>query len=133
MLASVVAVAAGQTATDARAQSSDEALREVTQAFVTADASRLTAVSTTTVDIALLGSSRQYSNRQATLIMRSFFREYPPESFRIVDFTKTGRGWFIEAAYVAKDRAAPLTVYLRLRLGKSGWLVREVLIEEERE
>lgn len=117
----------------AHAQSSDEALRQVSQAFVTADARRLAAISTSTVNVGLLGSPRSYSRSQATLLMREFFRENRPESFEVVDFTKTGRGWFIQASYVTKDRAAPLTVYLRLRLGESGWSVKEVLIEEERE
>lgn len=115
------------------AQSSDEALRELSQAFVTADARRLAGISTSTVNLGLLASPRSYSRRQATLMLREFFRENRPESFQVVDFTKTGRGWFIEASYVTKDRAAPLTVYLRLRLGEPGWLVKEVLIEEERE
>lgn len=128
-----VLLAAAPCATTVTAQTSDEALKELTQAFSTADAGRLAGISTSTLDLALLGSARSYSRRQATLMMRSFFREYPPESFRIADFTKTGRGWFIEAVYVTKDRLVPFRVYIRLRLDERGWLVRDLTIEENRE
>ncbi|NNF03592.1 MAG: DUF4783 domain-containing protein [Rhodothermales bacterium] len=132
-LAGVLFLSAGPGVSGTLAQTSDEALRELTRSFVTADAARLGGLFTPTVDLAILRSSRQYSRRQATLMMRSFFREHPPQSFRVTDFTKTGRGWFIEAVYGTNDRPAPFRVYVRLRLDDRGWLIRDIMIEEERE
>jgi hypothetical protein len=117
----------------AASQTSDEALRRLTKAFATSDADALIEMATTRVDIALLGSSREFSRSQATLLMRSFFRENRAESFHVDDFTKTGRGWFIEASYATRNRLRPFRVYVRLRLGETGWLVREIMIEEARE
>lgn len=94
-----------------------------------ADAATLAQQSAPTVEIALFGESKRYSRSHATLLMRSFFAEWPPESFELVDFTKTSTGWFMEGRY-ATTRGDDLRFYVRLRLTDGTWLIRELLIEE---
>ena len=99
-------------------------------AVMQADGAALSRMSAATVDIALFGESKRYSRSQAALLLRSFFEDYPPLEFEISDFTKTATGWFMEGSYSTRGDARPLRVYIRLRRHDTGWLVRELLIEE---
>lgn len=114
----------------ARAQDSNQVMQALRAAVMQADAVELSRMSAPTVEIALFGESKRYSRSQAVLLLRSFFEEYPPWEFEISDFTKTATGWFMEGSYATGDDARRLRVYIRLRRHDSGWLVRELLIEE---
>ncbi|MEQ9103971.1 MAG: DUF4783 domain-containing protein [Rhodothermales bacterium] len=113
----------------ARAQDSNQVLQEFRAAVLQADAAALARQAAPTVEIALFGESKRYSRSQATLLLRTFFSDWPPDTFRLVDFTKTTSGWFLEGHYatVAGDE---LRFYVRMRLTDGRWLIRELLIEE---
>lgn len=113
-----------------RAQDSNQVMHSLRAAVMQADATALSSMSAATVDIALFGESKRYSRSQAALLLRSFFEDYPPLEFEISDFTKTASGWFMEGSYSTGDDARLLRVYVRLRRHDTGWLVRELLIEE---
>lgn len=81
------------------------------------------------VEIAMFGAARFYSKGQASLLMKQFFEDYPPAGFAINDFTKTTNGWFMEADITVKESKRRIRAYIRLRKDRSGWKIREILIE----
>jgi hypothetical protein len=113
----------------ARAQDSNQVIQELRAAVLQADAEALARQAAPTVEIALFGESKRYSRSQATLLLRSFFSDWPPDTFRLIDFTKTTSGWFLEGHYAAEG-GEELRFYVRMRLTDGRWLIRELLIEE---
>lgn len=105
-------------------------LQDIRSAFMSANAAALTDHAAPTVEIALFGASKRYSRSQATLLLRSFFNDWPPLDFRLADFTKTSSGWFMEGHYDTEADKSGLRVYIRLRNTGQQWLIRELLIEE---
>lgn len=111
------------------AQDSNQVLQEFRAAVLQSDATALARQAAPTIEIALFGESKRYSRSQATLLLRSFFAEWPPESFQLVDFTKTSSGWFMEGHCIT-TAGDDLRFYVRMRLTEGRWLIRELLIEE---
>ena len=115
------------------AQSSEQVLNQLKSSIMSADAVGLAEQTMNSVEIAQFGEGRYYSRGQATLLLRSFFKEYPPKDFKIVGSTRTPGAWFIEGIYHSKKALKPLRIYIRLRIAEGTWKVREFLIEESDE
>jgi len=118
----------------ANAQSSSLAQQEIMlrlkSSIMAADASALADETVYSVEIALFGEARYYSRGQATLLLKTFFDEYPPLDFDIEKLTRTPTAGFLEATYVTSKSEAPLRMYVRLRIAAGQWKIRELLIEE---
>lgn len=113
-----------------QAQSREQVLAEIRASMMSADAVGLARQTVNSVEIALFGEGRFYSRGQATLLLKEFFSEFPPDDFRIVNFTQTPTAWFLEGAYQTKASKKPIPIFMRLRGSKGVWKIRELLIEE---
>lgn len=115
------------------AQTSDQVLNQLKSAIMSADAAGLAQQTMNSVEIAQFGEGRYYSRGQATLLLKGFFKEYPPQNFNVVGSTQTPGAWFIEGVYTTKNSGPTLRIYIRLRVSEGTWKVREFLIEESDE
>ena len=115
------------------AQTSDQVLSQLKASIMAADAVGLVEQTMNSVEIAQFGEGRYYSKGQATLLLRGFFKEYPPQSFNVVGSKRNTGAWFIEGVYTTKNRRQKLRIYIRLRVSEGTWKVREFLIEESDE
>ena len=111
-------------------QSSDQVLSQLKASIMAADAVGLAQQTMNSVEIAQFGEGRYYSRGQATLLLKGFFKDYPPKNFSVVGSTKTPGAWFIEGVYSSKNKDEVLRIYIRLRVSEGTWKVREFLIEE---
>ena len=116
--------------TTVSAQSSDMVLNQIKSSILAADARGLSEQTVYSVEIGLFGAGRYYSQAQATLLLKEFFKEYPPKDFRVTGSTKTPGAWFIEGQYDSTASDSPLRMYIRLRVTEGTWKVREFLVEE---
>jgi len=117
----------------ADAQSSERVLGQLKASIMAADAVGLAQQTMNSVEIAQFGEGRYYSRGQATLLLKGFFKDYPPEDFEVVASTRTPGAWFVEGAYTTKGSASKLKIYIRLRIAEGTWKVREFLIEDSDE
>jgi len=77
-----------------------------------------------------MGEGRYYSRGQATLLLRDFLEEYPPQSFSVDRFTRTPTAGFVEASYSVQDSDVRLEWMIRYRIQGGQWRIRELVIEE---
>ncbi len=113
-----------------QAQSREQVLSEIRASMMSADAVGLARQTVSSVEIALFGEGRFYSRGQATLLLKEFFSDFPPDEFKIVNFTQTPSAWFLEGAYQTKASKTPIPIFMRLRGSNGVWKIRELLIEE---
>lgn len=111
------------------AQISDQVLSQLKSSILAADAAGLAEQTMYSVEIAIFGEGRFYSQGQATLLLKSFFKEYPPDTFEIVGSRRTPGAWFIEGEYGSESSETMIRMYIRLRINAGTWKVREILIE----
>ncbi|MDA1028178.1 MAG: DUF4783 domain-containing protein [Bacteroidetes bacterium] len=111
------------------AQATDQLLGELKASILAADAVGIAGQTMNSVEIVQFGEGRFYSRSQATLLLKSFFKDYPPHDFKIISSTKSSGAWFIEGLYSPKKATEKLSFYLRLRVAEGGWKIREFLIE----
>jgi len=114
-------------------QSGNQVLNQLKSSILSADAVGLAEQTMHSVEIALFGEGRYYSRGQATLLLKGFFKDYPPQNFKIVSTTRTPGAWFIEGVYSTKKSSSDLRIYIRLRIAQGTWRVREFLVEESNE
>jgi len=109
---------------------SEEAINRLRAAVMSADAAGITSESAATMEIVLMGEGRYYSRGQATLLLRDFLEEYPPQSFSVDRFTRTPTAGFVEASYSVQDSDVRLEWMIRYRIQGGQWRIRELVIEE---
>lgn len=107
-------------------QEGDEVLRGVREALEKGDAEQLMEASGERIDLTVFGVSELLSRSQASYVVRAFFAEYPPSAVRLIDTSESDGNWFASAEYSYESGTVPLSVYLRLRRGSSGWELREL-------
>lgn len=112
------------------AQTGDIVLSQIKSAILSADAAGLADQTLYSVEIGLFGVGRYYSKGQATLLLKSFFSDFPLEDFSVTGSTRTPGAWFVEGKYLSKSAEKPIRIYIRLRVSDGTWKVREFLVEE---
>lgn len=106
-----------------------EVLEEIRSALERGDAGRLVEHGSERIDVTIFGTSELLSRSQATYVIRSFLREYPPSDVRIIDTSSADGHWFASAGYRHQGSAAPFSVYVRLRQGSERWELRELRVD----
>lgn len=102
------------------------ALEEIRMALSLGDVERLVERLGPRIDLTLFGTNELLSRSQARYVVKSFFAEYPPIAVDLIDTTESDGNWFASAGYWYETGTAPMSVYLRLRLGSAGWELREL-------
>ena len=90
------------------AQTGDIVLSQIKSAILSADAAGLADQTLYSVEIGLFGVGRYYSKGQATLLLKSFFSDFPPEDFSVTGSTRTPGAWFVEGNTFLNQLKSPL-------------------------
>lgn len=110
---------------------SDETVARVTAAFEAADSDALLDLTTARVEVILLGQGARYSRGQAALILRDFFRRYPPDRVVLSERSTAGDGCAAMGRYWSGNSSAPFTLYVGFRVGgeDEAWMLEAIRIE----
>lgn len=107
----------------------DDHSEKITSAIRTSNATVLADYFNSTVDLGLPDNDNSYSASQGEMIMKDFFRKYPPESFEVLQKGDTDPdNRFIIGAY--KSRSKEFRVYIHLRKEKPGFRIHKIKFEE---
>ncbi len=129
LLAIALCCAVGPSRADA--QDREATTRALEKAMRSADVKALIGRMSDRVGVAVFGASREYSKTQAEYVLRDFFSEYPPESFRVNQSSETDQGAFLAGVYASTRYDKDIDVYMRLRERGGRWELREVIIRTE--
>jgi hypothetical protein len=115
---------------DFRLVAQDDPMDRIVSAIQKSDARSLSTHFNATVDLGLPENDNSYSASQGEMIMKDFFRKYPPQSFEIIQKGTTDP----DSRYaigVYKTASAEFKVYIHLRKAKSGYLIHKIKFEEK--
>lgn len=124
-----------QEVDDAPPEPSDERVATVTEAFEQGDCDTLLDLTAPRVEIVLLGQGARYSRGQASLILRDFFRRYPPDRVELSERSATGDGRAAMGRYWSGNSSAPFALYVGFRVspaeegGEDEWTLEAIRIE----
>jgi hypothetical protein len=113
------------------AQDKDDLLDPVIKTIREADASALAAYFNATVELKLPGHENSYSASQGEMIMKDFFKKYPPESLTIIQKGNTDAN---SRFAICNYRAANLQyqVYLYMKKENDKFLIQKLTFEEKK-
>jgi hypothetical protein len=108
----------------------DEAVARVTAAFEEGDSDALLALTAARVEIVFLGQGARYSRGQAALVLRDFFRRYPPERVELSERSSAGDGCAAMGRYWSGNSSAPFALYVGFRVsGDEAYTLEAIRIE----
>ena len=94
----------------------DERVAVIMEAFEEGDCDALLDLTALRVEIVLLGQGARYSRGQASLILRDFFRRYPPERVELSERSIAGDGRAAMGRYWSGNSSAPFALYVGFRI-----------------
>lgn len=107
----------------------DNAFDQIIKAIEESDAKSLSAHFSTTIELRLPGNENTYSSSQAEMIMKDFFKRYPPDTFKTVQEGSTEEtSKFAICSYISGSRQ--FQVYLYLKREKDQFLLQKIKFEE---
>lgn len=115
---------------DIRSRSQEDAIGRLRASVMAADAATLASQAAPTVEIILFGEGASYSRGQATLILKQFFEENPPQDFRIERRTRTSTAAFTEGSMRVRGSERIVTWMVRYAVQNGSWRIRELHVEE---
>jgi hypothetical protein len=107
---------AAQEAEEPPSDPTDERVALVIEAFEEGDCDALLDLTTWRLEIVLLGQGARYSRGQASLILRDFFRRYPPDRVELSERSTTADGRAAMGRYWSGNSSAPFTLYVGFRV-----------------
>ncbi|HLT46532.1 MAG TPA: DUF4783 domain-containing protein [Rubricoccaceae bacterium] len=114
----------------------DERVAAVTEAFAEGDCDALLDLTASRVEIVLLGHGARYSRGQASLVLRDFFRRYPPDRVELSERSVAGDGRAAMGRYWSGNSSAPFTLYVGFRVSADedegddeDWTLEAIRIE----
>ncbi|HYG67011.1 MAG TPA: DUF4783 domain-containing protein, partial [Anaeromyxobacteraceae bacterium] len=123
LLVGALVLSASPSAQDAEASPpdpADEHVARVIEAFEEGDCDALLDLTARRVEIVLLGQGARYSRGQASLILRDFFRRYPPDRVLLSERSTTGDGRAAMGRYWSGNSSAPFSLYVGFRVDPDG-------------
>ncbi len=116
---------------EVRAQpSGEQVLREIEAAFARGAEQGIMRRAADRIEIALFGANMLYSEAQAQLVLRTFFRDFPPRRFVFEEVSRNGPDWFAVGTYWHGDGAEPFRIYVRLQERAGTWALRSIRINQ---
>ena len=108
----------------------EDQIDDIARAMRQSDASKLAGFFNTTVDLGLPDNDNSYSSSQGEMVMKDFFRKYPPQSFEVMEKGTTDpESRFAIGIY--KTGSKVFSVYIHLRKEKSGYRIHKIKFEEK--
>ena len=124
---SSVLLVAGSAMPDAP---NDDVITEVTEALEAGDSGALLDLAAQRVDLVLLDQSAQYSRGQAALVLRDFFRRFPPDRVTLSERSVSGDGRAAMGRYWSANSSGPFSLYIGFRVTlEEDWLLNEIRVE----
>lgn len=114
-----------------KVEAQDDPFDPIIKAFQKADAGSLSSSFNTTIELLLPDNENTYSSVQAEMIMKDFFRKYPPDSFtEIQKGTIDPASRFAICNYISGDRQ--YQVYINLHKDNEHFLIQKIKFEEKK-
>lgn len=114
-----------------KVEAQDDPFNPIIKAMQGADARSLSASFNETVELLLPDNENTYSASQGEMIMKDFFKKYPPDSFTVIQKGTTDPlSRFAIGNYVSGNRQ--YQVYINLRKEKDLFLVQKIKFEEKK-
>lgn len=110
-------------------EAGQDVLKQIEAAFEQGSVAGLLGRGTDRIDITILGSGSVYSRAQAQYVLERFFREHPPQRFRLDAPYRRDDNAFASGRYWYAQGESPLWVYIRLRREGANWELREIRID----
>jgi hypothetical protein len=108
----------------------EEVVERVALAFEEGDCEALLDLAASRVEIVLLGQSARYSRGQAVLVLRDFFRRYPPGDVELSERSTVGDGRAAMGRYWSANSTGPFALYVGFRVGDGdAWRLEAIRIE----
>ena len=113
-------------------EAQDDPFDPIVRAIQESDAKGLSASFNITVELRLPDNENTYSASQGEMIMKDFFKKYPPDSFTLIQQGTTDRiSMFAICNYVSGSNQ--YQVYIHLRKEKEKYLIQKIRFEEEKQ
>jgi hypothetical protein len=109
----------------------DDPFENIIKAIGESDARSLSASFNKTVELSFPDNENSYSAAQGEMIMKDFFKKYPPESF---DLTQKGTTDPVSQFAICDYRSEKLQfqVYINMRKDKEQYLIHKIKFEEKK-
>lgn len=103
---------------------------DIASAIREGDASKLAAWFASTIELSVPGKKGSYSKTQAEMIMREFFKTYPPTSFTITAEGKSAAySLYVIGTYVSNSKT--FKTYYLIRRTDTGYTLHILKFEEK--
>lgn len=107
----------------------DQAMKMITGCLRKGDARTLSGFFTSTIDIGLPEKDNSYSAAQGELVMKEFFKKYPPSDFTVnQQESPSGNTYYTIGTYVSGSRKFKTLVYLKKE--ENDWKIHKLKFEE---
>jgi hypothetical protein len=114
-----------------KVEAQDDPFDPIIKAMQGSDARSLAAAFSVTVELLLPDNENTYSASQGEMIMKDFFKKYPPDSFTVIQKGTTDPlSRFAIGNYNSSGRQ--YQVYINLRKEKDRFLVQKIKFEEKK-
>jgi hypothetical protein len=108
----------------------DDPTDEIARAIRQSDAESLSGWFNATIDLGLPDNDNSYSASQGEMVMKDFFRKYPPKSFEVLQKGATDpENRFIISSYLTIS--GEFSVYIHLRKEKPGYRIHKIKFEDK--
>ena len=108
----------------------DEVIAEVVGAFEAGDSDALLSLAAQRIELVLLDQSAHYSRGQAGLVLRDFFRRYPPDRVALSERSVAGDGRAAMGRYWSANSSAPFALYVGFRVTDDDeWQLDAIRVE----
>ncbi|MCU0369906.1 MAG: DUF4783 domain-containing protein [Bacteroidales bacterium] len=109
----------------------DDPFDPIIDAIRSSDARSLSASFNTTLELCLPDNENTFSSSQAEMIMKDFFRKYPPDQVEVIQKGTTGAdASFAICSY--SSASINYQVYIQLRKEKDRHLINKIKFEEKK-
>lgn len=114
-----------------KTRAQDDAFDSIIKAIRESDARSLSAFFNKTIELSFPDKENTYSAAQGEMIMKDFFKKFPPESF---DITKKGTTDPVSQFAICDYRSEKLQfqVYINMRKEKEQYLIHKIKFEEKK-
>jgi hypothetical protein len=114
-----------------KAEAQEDPFNPIIKAIQESDARNLSAWFNVTVELSLPDNENTYSASQGEMIMKDFFKKYPPSSFDVVQQGTTDTvSKFAICDYLSGSRH--YQAYILLRKEKEKFLIHKIKFEEKK-
>ena len=103
----------------------NDVISKVRDAIKTGSSKEISQLLNQTVDMTIQGTMKNYSKAQAEIVLKDFFKKYPPSSFTI-KHQGSSKGGLLYAIGVYISDSSSFDVWIRVKKFGDSYLIQEV-------